>query len=491
MIYASERDGWRHLYLIDARTGAVKNPITKGEYVVRGIDKIDEEKRQVWFSAGGKNADQDPYFLHFYRVNFDGTGLVALTEGNGNHTVQYSPDRRFFIDTYSRVDMAPVHELRNAADGKRICQLEQADIRALEATGWKPPEVFVAKGRDGKTDIWGVIHRPKDFDPNKKYPVIESIYAGPQGSFVPKSFSAGPPVRVAHRRRVSSSPRWTGWGRPIAPRRFTTSAGITSRTPVFPTGFSGIRRLPGKTRRTTSAAWGSSAGRLAGRIRRERVLFHPEFYKVAVSSCGCHDNRMDKASWNEQWMGFPVGPWYAESSNIDNAAKLRGKLLLIVGEMDTNVPPESTMRLVDALIKAGKDFELLVVPGANHGNGGPYGQRRMHDFFVKHLLGGETPDYNAGPTRDDSAARAAAAPVDKKPISPTPVRLEPVATTFDLADLNDSRSELRGVIERYTVDRGSLQRSLPPAASTQRDDADCTSSRRVGSTSSASSISTG
>jgi dipeptidyl aminopeptidase/acylaminoacyl peptidase len=190
LLHASERDGWRHLYLIDGKTGGIKNPVTKGEYVVRGIDHIDEAKRQVWFRASGKNPGQDPYFLHHYRVNFDGTGLVALTEGHGSHSVQFSPDRRFLIDTFSRVDMAPIHELRRADDGKLVCALEHAEITALNAAGWQPPEVFVAKGRDRKTDIWGIICRPKDFDPHKKYPVIESIYAGPQGSFVPKTFSA-------------------------------------------------------------------------------------------------------------------------------------------------------------------------------------------------------------------------------------------------------------------------------------------------------------
>ena len=157
--------------------------------MVRGIEKIDEEQRQIWFSASGRNPKQDPYFLHYYRVNFDGTGLVALTEGNGNHRLQYSPDRKYIIDTYSRVDMAPVHELRRVADGGLVCKLEEADISELKAGGWQPPEVFVAKGRDGKTDIWGIICRPRNFDPAKKYPVIEDIYAGPQDSYVPKSFS--------------------------------------------------------------------------------------------------------------------------------------------------------------------------------------------------------------------------------------------------------------------------------------------------------------
>ncbi len=189
IIYASERDGWRHLYLVDAEKGEIRNQITKGEWVVRGIDRIDEDARQIWFNACGRNADQDPYFLHYYRVNFDGSGLVALTEGNGNHSIQYSPDRRYLIDTYSRVDTPPVHELRRVSDGKLVCPLEKADISELIAKGWTAPEVFVAKGRDGKTDIWGIICRPKDFDPGKKYPVIEQIYAGPQSSYVPKSFS--------------------------------------------------------------------------------------------------------------------------------------------------------------------------------------------------------------------------------------------------------------------------------------------------------------
>lgn len=190
LIYASERDGWRHLYRIDARTGAVKNAITRGAYVVRGIDRIDEANKEVWFHASGKERDEDPYFVHYYRVKLDGTGLVRLTKGNGSHSIQYSPGRRFLIDTYSRVGKPPVHELRRVSDGGLVCHLETADIKALEAIGWRAPEVFTAKGRDGKTDIWGIICRPKDFDPTRKYPVIESIYAGPQGSFVPKTFSA-------------------------------------------------------------------------------------------------------------------------------------------------------------------------------------------------------------------------------------------------------------------------------------------------------------
>ncbi|MFI5461404.1 MAG: prolyl oligopeptidase family serine peptidase, partial [Isosphaerales bacterium] len=465
VIYVSERDGWRHLYLIDVKSGKVKDPITNGRYVVRGIDRIDEEKRQIWFRAGGKNADQDPYFVHYYRVNFDGTGLVALTTGNGTHSVQYSPDRKFLIDTYSRVDMAPVHELRRALDGTLVCKLDEADISALKASGWQPPEVKVAKGRDGKTDIWGIICRPKGYDPHKKYPVIEQIYAGPQGSFVPKSFSAASRfsfltdlgfivvqldgMGTANRSKAFHDVCWHNIKDAGFPDRILWHQAVARTDPSYDLSRVGI--------------YGTSAG---GQNATGGVLFHPEFYKVAASACGCHDNRMDKASWNEQWMGFPVGRWYAESSNIDNAHRLQGKLLLIVGEMDTNVPPESTMRLVDSLIKAGKDFDLVVVPNANHGMGGAYGQRRLRDFFARHLLGGEAPD-RAGSTRDAFASHVGS--TDRSSPKSRPIKQESASASLDLEDLNGDRSELRGAIERYSSDRGSLLRSLPPAASPLRD----------------------
>jgi len=394
IIYACERDGWKHLYLIDVELGGIKNQITKGQWVVRGVDRVDEQNRQIWFLAGGVYPGQDPYLIHYFRVNFDGTGLVALTEGNGSHSIQYSPDEKYIIDTYSRVDMAPVHELRRAADGRLVCKLEEADTSELKARGREAPEVFVAKGRDDKTDIWGIISRPKNFDPSKKYPVIEYIYAGPHSSYVPKTFR--PTSRwadltdlgfivvqmdgmgTANRSKAFHDVCWHNLGDAGFPDRILWHKAVAEKYPYYDISRVGI--------------YGGSAG---GQNSTGALLFHPEFYKVAVSSCGCHDNRMDKASWNEQWMGYPVGPHYAASSNIENAHRLRGKLLLIVGELDTNVPPESTMRLADALIKAGKDFDLLVVPGMGHGSGGSYGVRRQQDFFVRHLLGIEPPDRNA------------------------------------------------------------------------------------------------
>jgi len=395
IIYVSERDGWRRLYLVDAKQGKIANQISKGDWVVRGIDRIDEENRQVWFQASGKNKDQDPYFIHYYRVNFDGTGLVALTEGNGNHTIQFSPDRRYIIDTFSRVDKAPVHELRRASDGQRVCGLEEADIADLRAAGWEAPEVFVAKARDGQTDIWGIITRPRNFDPQKKYPVIEDIYAGPQSSFVPKSFSAASRYQSLNDLGFIVV-KVDGMGTANRSKAFHDVCWKNLKDAGFPDRIRWMKAAAAKypyMDLTRVGVYGNSAG---GQNAAGAVLFHPEFYKVAVASCGCHDNRMDKASWNEQWMGYPVGPQYSECSNIDNAHRLRGKLFLIVGEMDTNVPPESTLRFADALIKAGKDFDLLVIPGGGHGMGGTYGQRRMQDFFVRHLLGKEPPNRNGG-----------------------------------------------------------------------------------------------
>ena len=397
IVYASERDGWRHLYLIDAKEGKITNQITKGEFVVRGIDHIDEDARQVWFHACGRNQDQDPYFMHHYRVNFDGTGLVALTEGNGTHTVQLSPDRKYLIDTYSRVDSPPVHNLRRTSDGSMVCKLEEADISELKSTGWEPPEVFVAKGRDGKTDIWGIINRPRDLDPSKKYPIVEQIYNGPQSAYVPKSFSGQrrfssltdlgfivvqmDGMGTAHRSKAFHDVAWHNLKDAGFPDRIAWHKAAAARYPHYDITRVGI--------------YGGSAG---GQNAGAAVLFHPDFYKAAVANCGCHDNRMDKASWNEQWMGYPVGPQYSESSNIDNAHRLHGRLLLVVGELDTNVPPESTYRLVDALIKANKDFDFLLVPGGGHGAGGAYYQRRMQDFFVRHLQGIDPPNRNAPAT---------------------------------------------------------------------------------------------
>ncbi len=391
-IYASEMDGWRHLYLVDIETGSM-TPITRGEWVVRGMDRVDEENRQIWFTASGKNPGQDPYFIHYYRVDFDGSDLVALTESNGTHRISFSPDRRYLIATHSRVDNPPVNELRRTADGSLIAVLEEADISELIENGWEAPEVFVAKGRDGETDIWGFIARPRDYDPATKHPVIEAIYAGPQSSYTPKSFSTS-------RRYASLTDlgfvvvKLDGMGTANRSKAFHDVAWHNLKDAGFPDRIlwmqAAAEQDPGMDL-TRVGIYGNSAG---GQNAAGALLFHPEFYKVGVASCGCHDNRMDKASWNEQWMGYPVGPQYSESSNIDNAHRLRGHLLLIVGELDTNVPPESTLRFADGLIRANKDFDLLVIPNGGHSMGGTYGNRRMQDFFVRHLMDEDPPNRN-------------------------------------------------------------------------------------------------
>ena len=395
IIYLSEMDGHRHIYLVDIATSKMK-PITEGSFVVRYVDKIDEEKRQIWFRASGLNPDQDPYLIHYYRVNFDGSNFTALTQANGWHEISYSPDRKFIIDRYSRVDLAPIHELRRVSNGELICTLEKADISGLIAEGWEPPEVFTAKGRDGKTDIWGIVCRPKDFDPNKKYPVLESMYAGPHDSYTPKKFSAG---------RIFSN--WTDLGFVVAKldgmgtanrsKAFHDVCWKNLKDAGFPDRILWHKAYAKKNSWYDTSRVGIYGGSAGGQSSTGALLFHPEFYKAAVSSCGCHDNRMDKASWNEQWMGYPVGSQYAASSNIENAHLLQGRLMLIVGELDKNVPPESTYRLVDALIKANKDFDFVLIPGAGHGGDGRHGHRRRIEFFQKHLMGIDPQNHNLKP----------------------------------------------------------------------------------------------
>jgi dipeptidyl aminopeptidase/acylaminoacyl peptidase len=388
LIWMSERDGWNHLYLYDAKTGQVKNQITKGEWIVRAVERVDVKARQIWLRVAGIHANQDPYHIHFARINFDGSGLVVLTEGDGTHTIRYSPDERFLLATYSRVDLPPVTELRRVSDGKLVVKVEAADASAFTAAGWKLPERFVAKARDGKTDIWGVIWKPSTFDAKKSYPVIEYIYAGPQGSFVPKGFN------VYHQQQAMAElgfivVQMDGMGTSNRSKAFHDVCCKNLGDAGFPDRLLWIKAAAASRSfmdLTRVGIYGTSAG---GQNSLGGMLAHPEFYKVCVSTCGCHDNRMDKVWWNELWMGYPVGPHYAAQSNVTQAKKLQGKLLLIVGEVDRNVDPASTMQVVNALIAANKDFDLLVIPSGGHGLGGAYGARRQQDFFVRHLLGVE------------------------------------------------------------------------------------------------------
>lgn len=384
LIFGSEHEGYHHLYWVDRKQAAISHAITSGTFVVRAIDRIDEEKKQIWFQASGVYPDQDPYLLHFGRVNFDGSGLTFLTSSHGNHSLQYDPSGDYALATWSRVDHPPVHELRRMSDGGLIAELVRSQPQPTNRPPRPLPEVFSAIGRDGETSIWGIICRPYPFDPNRKYPVIEDIYAGPHDAHVPKSFNPNPwyseltqlgfivvqidGMGTAHRSKKFHDVCWQNLKDAGFPDRILWHRAVAERYPSYDIDRVGI--------------YGTSAG---GQNAAGAVLFHGDFYRAAAASCGCHDNRMDKASWNEQWMGYPVGPHYAASSNIDNAHRLQGKLFLLVGELDTNVPPESTLRFVDALIKADRDFDFLMIPGMGHSDGGSYGRRRIREFFVKHL----------------------------------------------------------------------------------------------------------
>ncbi len=399
ILWTSERDGRNHIYLYDRQKGRLVRQVTKGEYYLRGIQHVDEKQGVVYFSACGMNKDEDPYLIHYYKIGLDGKHLTCLTPEPGNHSVTYSSDMAYLIDTYSTVTTPPVTVLRSGKDGSVLRTLETADISRLEATGWKAPEVFVAKGRDGKTDMWGLIQRPSNFDPTKKYPIIEYIYSGPGDQYVPKTFTP-----------------WLYYLQNLAELGFIVVQvdGMTTsfRTRAFEeVCYKNLKDagLPDRIAWIKAAAekypymdidrvgiYGCSAG---GQNAMAAVLWHGDFYKAAYAACGCHDNRMDKIWWNEQWMSYPIDSSYVECSNVENAWRLERPLMLVVGEKDDNVDPASTMQVVNALEKAGKDFELVVITGAQHTMGESYGDHKRYDFFVRHLQGAVPPKWNELKTR--------------------------------------------------------------------------------------------
>lgn len=392
ILWGSERDGWMHLYLYDGRSGQVKRQVTKGEWVVRGVSHVDEKARIVYFTAGGREPGRDPYLLHLYRVNLDGRGLRLLTPEDAEHAVSVSPGGRYFVDTYSRADLAPVSVLRSASDGRVVRELERADIERLLAAGWKWPEPFRARARDGETDVYGIIWRPSTFDPAKKYPVIEQIYTGPHGFHVPKSFSAYRSAAQSIAELGFIVVQVDGLGTAKRSRAFHNVSYKNLGDGGIPDHIAALRQMAEKypyMDLSRVGIYGHSAG---GYDATHALLTHPEFYKVGVSGAGNHDHRIDKAWWNTQWMGYPVGDHYREQSNITLADRLEGKLLLVHGDVDENVPVSATIRMVDALIKANKDFEFYIIPNQNHGFGNhPWFVRKRWDFFVRHLHGVEPP----------------------------------------------------------------------------------------------------
>ena len=394
LLWTSERDNWNHIYLYNVtplvkKGKSVAQPpmqITKGDWFVRGIKYVDEKNGVIYFSASGVNKQEDPYLMHDYRIGLDGKNMVCLTPEEGNHSTVYSPDYRYLVDTYSMVDKAPVTVLRSCGDGKIIQTLECADISKLTDNGWVAPEVFKAKGRDGQTDMWGIIQRPTNFDPTKKYPVIEYIYSGPGDAYTPKNFISYNWNMTGLAELGFIVVQLDAMGTSYRGKAFEEICYKNLQDAGFPDRELWIKAASTKypyMDATNVGIFGASAG---GQESTTAVLLHGDFYKAAYSSCGCHDNRMDKIWWNEQWMGWPVDSSYVRSSNVYNAPKLNCPLMLVVGELDDNVDPSSTMQVADALIKAGKDFELVVLPGVHHTMGETFGEHKRYDFFVKNLL---------------------------------------------------------------------------------------------------------
>jgi len=385
LLWASERSGWNHLYRYDLSSGQVMNPVTSGEWNLRRIEHIDEDSDTLWFFAVGIRPDQDPYHEHFCRVRLDGSELTILTEGDGTHDTEWSPDRRWFIDRYSRVDLPPVTELRTA-DGKLLCVLETADASEVLKERGSYPGRFVAKGRDGVTDIWGIVHRPKNFDESKSYPVIENIYAGPHDHHVPKAYRPG----FGHQHQIADAGfivvQIDGMGTAWRSKAFHDVCYRNLRDAGFPDRILWMKSLKEKIPQIDLTRVGIYGGSAGGQNAMSALLWHGDFYKAAVADCGCHDNRMDKIWWNEQWMGVPEGNYYQDNSNRENAHRLQGSLMLVVGELDRNVDPATTTQVAKKLIDADKDFEFLLVPGAGHGAcETPWASKRRTEFFVREL----------------------------------------------------------------------------------------------------------
>ena len=388
LLWASERDGWNHLYLVDVPTGSVRRQVTEGAWMVRAVEQVDGAGRTVTLRAMGLDPGQDPYHEHWIRVPIDGGQTVRLTHGDGTHRVEWSPGGRWYVDTWSRIDLPPVQELRDARDGSLVCELGRGSAEALRAEGRVIPERFVAKGRDGVTDIHGVIFRPRGTanDPTPR-PVLECVYAGPQDFHALKQWSPNHGLQAiadAGFVLVQVDGMGTNW----RGKAFHDVCWKNLKDAGFPDRIAWIKAAAATRPWMDLSRVGIYGGSAGGQSAMRALIDHADFYSVAVADCGCHDNRMDKVWWNELWMGWPVDESYERSSNVADAARLRGKLMLVVGELDENVDPASTMQASAALVRAGIDHELVVVPGAGHGAAEtPYGWRKRIGFLRRHLLG--------------------------------------------------------------------------------------------------------
>jgi len=407
IIWFSERDDWGHLYLYDATTGKVKNQITKGNWVVTRLIRVDEKNRLLYFMACGTQPE-NPYFSQFYKIGFDGKNLTLLSPGAGTHSVSFSPSENYFIDTYSKPDVPSVTVLRDM-NGKQISELEKTDVSRLKAAGWKPPTPFSVKSANGKTEVYGLMFTPTNLDPNKKYPVVDYIYPGPQsGSVGSWSFSA---ARGDHQSLAELGfvvVVIEGTGNPDRSKSFHDAYWPDMSTNTLPDQIAGIRQLSQRYSYIDTnkvGIWGHSGG---GFATAAAMFRYPDFFKVGISESGNHDNRNYEDDWGERYIGLltknPDGTDnYTAQANQTYAKNLKGKLMLAHGLMDNNVPPYNTMLVVEALTKANKDYDLVVFPNAGHGFGAdsPYMMRRRWDYFVKNLLGKEPPPNYKLETKTD------------------------------------------------------------------------------------------
>lgn len=399
VIWYSERDDWGHLYLYDLATGRLKNRITSGAGPVMRILRVDEASRTLWYQAQGRRPDEDPYFRHAYRIRLDGTGDTHLTPVVADHSVWLSPSGRYLVDTYSLPDQEPAVALRDG-DGRFVMMLEKADISRLRATGWVPPMPIRMKARDGRTDIYGLLFRPSNFDPAKKYPIINHVYPGPQtGSTGSRAFAAARGDRQALAELGFIVVTIDGMGTPGRSKSFQDAYyGAMGRDNTIPDQLAGMKELAARypwIDLGRAGIWGHSGGGFATTTAMFRF---PDFFKAGVAQSGNHDQRVNEDDWGERYQGQLVrqpdgSDNYQAEANQRFAKNLNGRLLLAHGTMDTNVPPYQTLLVVDALIKANKDFDLLMIPNADHGyeSASMYMMRRRWDYFVTWVMGAEPP----------------------------------------------------------------------------------------------------
>jgi dipeptidyl aminopeptidase/acylaminoacyl peptidase len=407
IIWYSERDNWGHLYLYDSETGKLKNQITKGNWVVTEMLKVDEKKRVIYFLADGKEPG-NPYFTHLYKINFDGSNLVSLTPETGNHKINLSPSEKYFVDDYSQPDVPNIVVLRNM-DGKIISTLEKTDVSRLKAAGWKPLTPITVKAHDGKTDLYGLMITPTHFDSTKKYPVIVYIYPGPQGGSVGSwSFQAARGDDEALAELGFIVVEIEGTSNPLRSKSYHDMNYGNMAENTLPDQVSGVRQLAQQYSFLDTnkvGIWGHSGGGFATACA---MFKYPDFFKVGISESGNHDNRNYEDDWGERYIGLLT----KDANGVDNynaqanqvyAGNLKGKLLLAHGLMDDNVPPTNTLLVVEALEKANKDYDLIVFPNSHHGYGmySLYMMRRRWDYFVKNLLGTTPPkEYEINYTAD-------------------------------------------------------------------------------------------